>query len=309
MADETKIPRPPLGAFLGCGALSLVVTLVTAAISSAGVVTMGVAIVLLTFAWGVSVGAIVCADIIWQNPRLRWPTGVIAAFVSAFIFGCIGFWLYHARQSSAAPPIPNAQEIAKAMEAPLEDLRVSFVVRLRPGKAVQVSYLFRNYGSEAVLVSVLQLVEIVTNITPKNQDDNIDLCGDVDNSVLLVIQMSPLGNGTQVGNASKETALDAANSVSVNGVKLSADTPIEINSKKAAIVTATYVIQESHLAHHSNLVLCPLIGAIDTNNTVRLSVCRGMAEYWGPNGRSGYSPRGQYQILPSPGDLKCRTVP
>lgn len=116
MAEEIGIPKPLIGVFLGCGALGLVGTLVTAALSVAGVLTMTVAAVLLAIAWVVSVGAMICADVIWQKPEWRLPTGIAASIGLAIVYGLLGMWIYNFRQNQPTPG-PHYEFLGIAVES------------------------------------------------------------------------------------------------------------------------------------------------------------------------------------------------
>jgi hypothetical protein len=189
-----------------------------------------------------------------------------------------------------------------------EDLRVSLGIAQAPNSNLKVTYLFRNLGKQAELISAVALVEIVT-ADGGDAKDKIALCDKVETNTMLALQ-SPFtamtGPGVQIGNDAKQTSLYYPVEISVDGQSQSLGRPVTVDGEKSRIVEAIFKFSPDHAKDKKSLVFCPLIQALDIENKPATTICRAQATVRSDSGMVMQTFGGQFKILPQVRPLECR---
>jgi len=188
-----------------------------------------------------------------------------------------------------------------------EDTRVSFQFAASEPNKMDVTFLFRNLGMQAAIVSDVGLYEIAQTIPSADQEDNADACDSTNQKSLqrVWIAESIMGKGAQIGNDKREDAAYSPIEVTVDGVPWKPRSPIAVDAGKTKTILAQFEINSDHTKNFPRLVLCPFIATIDISNSGAISICRGWSQTTKGNSFFRFISRQQFRILPHSRGASC----
>jgi hypothetical protein len=190
-----------------------------------------------------------------------------------------------------------------------EDTRVSFQFAAVEPNKMDVTFLFRNLGMQAAIVSDVGLYEIAQTIRGADQEDedNADVCDSTDQKSLHTVWIaeSMMGKGAQVGNDKRADAAYSPIAVTVDGIPWKPRSPIAIDGGKTKTIQAQFEINSDHTKKLPALVLCPFIATIDISNSGAISICRGWSQTIRGNSFFNFISGQQFHILPHSRGASC----